>query len=62
MNRKAASLTINTLVVTILALLVLIVLAVAFRSQISSLFTSLGDLIKGTSDSLNNVEISEIVK
>lgn len=62
MDRKGATLSIETIVITILAVLALVILIVAFRSQITSLFDSFKHLITGTSDQLSQVKISEVVK
>lgn len=62
MDKKAASLSIETIVVVVLAVIALVVLIIAFRSQISSLFDSFTHLITGTSDQLSNVEVSNLAK
>ncbi|MBU1204196.1 MAG: hypothetical protein KKG60_03975 [Nanoarchaeota archaeon] len=61
-SKKAESLSMNTIIITILAVIVLIILVVAFRSQIGKLFTSFSDLISGASDSLSNIKFSDIFK
>ena len=47
MNKKGVELTLNTIVVLILAVLVLVILIVAFRSQLTALFDNISNLIKG---------------
>lgn len=61
MNKKG-DLTINTIILTILALLVLIVLAIAFRSQIADLFGAFSNLIKDALGLSSQVDISSITK
>jgi len=51
---------VEVIAMTILILLVLVVLAIAFRSQISQLFSSLGNLLKGTTETVNTINISKL--
>jgi len=57
---KKGSLPVEVIAVTILILLVLIVLAIAFQDQISQLFTSFGNLLKGTTETVNTININEL--
>jgi len=57
---KKGALPVEVIAVTILILLVLVVLAIAFRSQISDLFASLGNLLKGTTETVNTININEL--
>ena len=50
----------ETIAVTILILLVLVVLAITFREQISQLFSSFGNLLKGTTESVNTINIEQL--
>jgi len=59
MSKKGA-LPVEVIAMTILILLVLVVLAIAFRSQISQLFSSLGNLLKGTTETVNTINISKL--
>ena len=47
MNKKGVELTLNTIVVLILAVLVLVVLIIAFKSQLTALFDKISNLIEG---------------
>ena len=58
---KKAELTLQIIVVAILALIVLIVLAYAFRTQISNLLGSFSELISGASESAKNIDIESLV-
>lgn len=57
---KKGSLPVEVIAVTILILLVLVVLAIAFREQIAQLFGSFGNILKGTTESVNTINISEL--
>jgi hypothetical protein len=57
---KKGTLPVEVIAVTILILLVLVVLAIAFREQISQLFTSFGNLLKGTTETVNTININEL--
>jgi len=59
---KNGELSITVIVAIILALIVLIVLVFAFRSQISSLFSSFTELIKGTNESVSSVDLGSLGK
>ena len=50
------------IVLTILAIIVLITLAVAYRSQIGSLLASFTDLIGGATESADSVDLSGLVE
>ena len=54
------SLPVEVIAVTILILLVLVVLAIAFQDQIAKLFSSFGSLLKGTTETVNTINISEL--
>ena len=62
MSKKGVNLSLETIAVLILVLLVLVILAIAFREQISGLFTSFTEIIRGTTDSVSNVDITELTK
>jgi hypothetical protein len=55
MNKKGLELSLQTIIVMILAILVLIVLLYAFRSQIYSLFNTFGNLISDSNSSINSL-------
>lgn len=57
---KKGNISVEVIAVTILILLVLIVLAIAFRGQISQLFSSFGQIITGTTDTVNTINISQL--
>ena len=57
---KKADLSLQTIAIAIIVLVVLVVLVIAFRSQISSLFSSLGDIIKGTKESASDVNFKDL--
>jgi hypothetical protein len=59
---KDGELSITVIVVLILALMVLAVLVIAFRSQISGLFSSFTSLIKGTNESVSNINLNSLGK
>ena len=54
------SLPVEVIAVTILILLLLVVLAIGFQDQISQLFNSFGNLLKGTTETVNTINISEL--
>ena len=56
MNKKGLELSLQTIIVMILAILVLIVLLYAFRSQIYSLFNTFGNLISDSNSSINSLQ------
>ncbi|MBS3134851.1 hypothetical protein J4406_00555 [Candidatus Woesearchaeota archaeon] len=60
MSKKGSAMPLETIAVTILILLVLVVLAIAFREQISQLFSSFGNLLKGTTESVNTINIEQL--
>lgn len=57
---KKAEMTIETIVWIILALLVLVVLVIAFRSQIGELFKAFTQLITGTVENTQNIDLNSI--
>ena len=57
---KKGSLPVDVIAVTILILLVLVILAIAFREQIAQLFSSFGQLLKGTTESVNTINIEQL--
>ena len=59
---KNGELSITVIVTIILALIVLIVLVFAFRSQISALFNSFIELIRGTNESASNIDLGSLGK
>lgn len=61
---KRAELTIETIIITILCLLVLVVLVFMFREQIAQLGKGFMNIISGTVDSTNETSkmISDIAK
>jgi len=60
MSKKGA-LPVEVIAVTILILLVLVVLAITFREQIAQLLSSFGNLLKGTNETVNTINISKLV-
>ena len=60
MSKKGSAMPLETIAVTILILLVLVVLAITFREQISQLFSSFGNLLKGTTESVNTINIEQL--
>ena len=61
MSKKGVALPLETIAIIILVLLVLIVLSVAFREQITDLFSSFKNLITGTTDTINNLDIEKTI-
>lgn len=59
---KKGELSINVIIGLILALIVLIVLVIAFRSQISVLFSSFFDLIRDTNQSVSSIDLGSLGK
>jgi len=59
---KNGEMSITVIVALILALLVLVVLVIAFRSQISTLFGSFKELISGTNESINSIDLNSLGK
>ena len=57
---KKGVLPVEVIAVTILILLVLVVLAIAFREQISQLFGSFNNLLKGTTESVNTINLEQL--
>jgi len=57
---KKAEMTMQVVVWIILALIVLVVLVVAFRSQIGELFKGFTQLISGTVDTANSVDLTKL--
>ena len=57
---KKGALPIEVIAMTILILLVLVVLSIAFREQLGQLFGSFGKLITGTTESVNTINISKL--
>ncbi len=57
---KKAEMTIQVIIWLILALIVLIVLVIAFRGQLSELFKGFTQLISGTVENTQSVDISSI--
>ena len=57
---KKGELTVEVIAVTILILLVLIVLAIAFREQIGQLLGSFSQILKGTTESANTININQL--
>jgi len=52
---KGVELSFQTIIVMILAILVFIILLIAFRAQLSGLFNSFGNLISDANSSVNNL-------
>ena len=61
MSKKGVALPLETIAITILILLVLVVLAIAFREQIGDLFSSFKQLITGTTDTINTLDIEKTI-
>ena len=59
---KKGNISVEVIAVTILILLVLVVLAIAFREQITALFSSFTQIIQGTTNEVNTINIEEIIK
>ena len=57
---KKAEMTIQVIVGIILALIVLIILVLAFRGQISELFKGFAQLITGTVENTQTINISSL--
>jgi len=57
---KKAEMTIQVVVWIILALLVLVILVVAFRGQLSELFKGFTQLISGTVETTQSINLSSI--
>lgn len=57
---KKAEMTIETIIWIILALLILVVLVIAFRGQLSELFKGFAQLITGTVENTQNVDLGSL--
>ena len=57
---KRGALPVEVIAVTILILLVLVVLATAFREQIAQLLASFGKLLTGTTESVNTINLEQL--
>lgn len=59
---KKGELSITVIVSIIIALIVLIVLVIAFREQIAKLFSTFSNLIGGTAETAEQIDVGSILK
>jgi len=57
---KKAEMTIQVVIWLILSLIVLVVLVIAFRGQLTELFKGFAQLITGTVDTTSSIDISSL--